>query len=129
MSDLFPQPPIPPGGDPETTEYLHPSLDVREEQHWWTLQTARWRARELAEAIFGDDVPVSLDPWPRGSAVPLVFRGSLRLSVPFDGLARHRKRERLFTSCAADDPVLSKVPLLYMFDPDPCRITVGACSR
>lgn len=125
MSDLFPKPPVAPGGDPESTEYLDPSLAVREERHRWTLQTARWRARELAEAIFGDDVPVSLEPGPPGSAAPLVFRGSLRLSVPFDGLARHRIKERLFTSFAAEDPVLSRVPLLYMFDVDPCRIGAG----
>jgi hypothetical protein len=129
MNDLFPKPPVLPGGDPEVTEFLDPFLDVQEERHRWTLQAVRWRAQELAEAIFGDDVPVSLEPGPAGSAAPLVFHGFLRLSVPFEGLAHHRTRERLFTSCAADDPVLSSIPMLYVFDPDPLRVRSGVTGR
>jgi hypothetical protein len=129
MNELFPKPAVSPGADPEDTEFLDPFLEVREERQRWTLQAVRWRSRELAEAIFGEDVPVSVEPGPVGSAVPLVFRGLLRLSVPFEGLAHHRARERLFIACAADDPVLSTIPMLYVFDPDPLRVGSGVSGR
>jgi hypothetical protein len=129
MSGLFPRLAVPPGGDRESTEFLDPFLEVREERQGWTLQAVRWRARELAEAIFGDDVPVSVEPGPAGSSARLVFQGLLRLSVPFEGLAHHRARECLFTACAADDPVLSAVPVIYVFDPDPLRVGSGVSGR
>jgi hypothetical protein len=120
MSELFPGPPVPPGGDPESTESIDHSVAEREVRSRWTLQTARWRARELAEAVFGEDVPVRVEqrvPGASGHA----FRALLRLSVPFRSLEQHRSMERVFTACAADDPVLSRVPLIYVFDPDPDR--------
>jgi len=126
MSALFPQAPVPPGGDPETTEYIDHSVSEREARSRWTLQTARWRARDLAEAVFGEDVPVRVEQRAPGAAGPYAFRALLRLAVPFRSLEHHRSMERVFTACAADDPVLSLVPLIYVFDPDPDRTPTEA---
>jgi hypothetical protein len=40
------------------------------------------------------------------------------LRVPFDSLEAHRAREEQFMDAAALDPVLSEVPLVYVFGPD-----------
>jgi hypothetical protein len=45
-------------------------------------------------------------------------RGVLVLSVPFSDLERHRVREGRFMAAAAADPVLGRVPLLYVFGPE-----------
>lgn len=126
MSELFPGPPVPPGGDPEGTEHVDHSVAEREARFRWTLQTARWRTRELAEAVFGEDVPVRVEQRVVGASGPHAFRALLRLTVPFRGLENHRSMERVFTACAAHDPVLSRVPLIYVFDPDPDRTPTEA---
>lgn len=48
------------------------------------------------------------------------FRGLLHLEVPFDGggsidLERHRERESAFSHAAGLDPVLRRIPLVYVF--------------
>lgn len=119
MSELFPHPPTPSWGDSERTEHVDLTRDVRESRYRWMLQSARWRARELAETIFGRAVPSRLEGVRGSGARALAFHGLLRLRVPFGGLEQHRRRERLFTASAAEDPVLSRVPLVYLFDPVP----------
>ena len=45
-------------------------------------------------------------------------RGLLVLSVPFEDLERHRELEARFLAAAGADPVLTQVPLVYVFGPD-----------
>lgn len=123
MSELFPRPPAGPGVDPEPTEHLDRSREVRESRYRWILGAARWRAHALAEIVFGGEVSVRL---PAGSAEAAAsghypFRGLLHMDVPFLDLEVHRSRERIFLACAGADPVLSRVPFLYVFRPDPAR--------
>jgi hypothetical protein len=47
------------------------------------------------------------------------FRGLLHLSVPFSDLTEHEEKQRRFLRWAGDDPVLCRVPLLFVFEPDP----------
>jgi hypothetical protein len=47
------------------------------------------------------------------------FRGLLSVTVPFRSLADHRAREHLFLSWASRDPILARVPLIFVFDPAP----------
>lgn len=122
MNDLFPRPPLLPGGDPEGTEHLDPTREIRESRYRWSLQSARWRARELAETIFGGEVTVRLQSESLGAGGAFPVRGLLHLDVPFRDLELHRMRERIFTACAGADPVLSRVPFLYVFNPDPDRV-------
>jgi hypothetical protein len=48
--------------------------------------------------------------------------------VPFGTLEQHRVREVVFSACAALDPLLSRVPFVYVFDPDPDRVSGEAPS-
>lgn len=123
MSELFPRRPTGPEGDPERTEHLDRSRELQEARARWTLGTARWRARELAETIFGGEVSVRLPAASAdaGAGGSFPFRGLLHLDVPFRDLEAHRSRERVFLACAGADPVLSRVPFLYVFRPDPQR--------
>jgi hypothetical protein len=43
------------------------------------------------------------------------FRGLLHLDVPFRDLAEHQARERCFLSAAAQDPVIARVPFVFVF--------------
>ena len=79
----------------------------------WSVRTAQWRARELAEAIFGDAVAAQL----MGASQRGAFRGMLHLHVPFFDLDVHRARESRFAACAAADPVLSQVSFVFVFHP------------
>lgn len=121
MSELFPGPHLPSGDDFENMELVDRSLAEREARSHWMLQTARWRARELAEAIFGEEVPVRVAQTAPSATGPYAYRALVKLAVPFRDLEHHRSLERIFTACAAADPVLSGVPLIYVFDPDPDR--------
>jgi hypothetical protein len=42
------------------------------------------------------------------------IRGLLCLDVPFDDLEAHRTRESAFLASAAADPLLSRIPLVYV---------------
>jgi hypothetical protein len=78
------------------------------------VRAAQWKALELARAVFGKEVGVAMIGLrPRG---PL--RGLLRLDVPFDSLERHREREGVFLSLVGQDPLLARVPLVYVVGPD-----------
>lgn len=115
MDELFPPPP---GGAPdevEPTEHLDPLLDRRLETRPWEVRSAQWRAWELAEAAFGEGVQVRLS----GRVGYQSFRGLLSITVPFRGLADHRTREEVFLDWASRDPILTRVPLIFVFDPAP----------
>ena len=101
-----------PAGDTETpwTIFVDPTLARVQDRERWEARAAQWRAREIAEAVFGGEVRARLvGPTPGG------FRGLLHLDVPFEGLAEHREREARFVAAATIDPVLARVPLVFVF--------------
>jgi hypothetical protein len=111
---LRPEPPRPPS-DPERTVHLDPFLARRLETRPWEVRAAQWRARELAELAFGEDVRAELTG--RGGSPP--FRGLLNLTVPFRSMEDHQRRERIFLSWVPMDPILSAVPFVFLFQPHP----------
>ena len=113
MDELFRPRPGNAPDDPEPMEHLDPLLERREDRRPWEVRAAQWRAWVLAEAAFGPDVRVSL----AGRRGAMGFRGHLTLDVPFQDLGDHRRRESLFLSWAGRDPVLTRVPLLFVFQP------------
>jgi len=76
----------------------------------WEVRAAQFRALELAREAFGHTA--------RGSLMALRHRGDIRgllcLDVPFDDLDAHRRRESTFLALAAADPLLSRIPLVYV---------------
>lgn len=119
MDDFFPKPAG--GGSlpgPEPTEHLDPLLDRRVEHRPWEVQSAQWQAWTLAQAAFGDEVRVLLT----GRRGFQGFRGLLTLTVPFRDLEDHRARESLFLAWAGVDPVLTRVPLIFVFEPEPVMV-------
>lgn len=113
MDSLFSKGGDGPDGGPEPTVSIDPILDRRLELQRWEVRAAQWRAWSLAEAIFGGEVQVFLT----SKGGPKTFRGLLTLSVPFSDLPRHKEREAIFMACAGRDPVLSAMPLIYVFQP------------
>ena len=100
--------------DPDHPQLIERTLDREERRARWAVRAAQWRARELAEAVFGSVGESSLHGMrPMGPA-----RGLLVLSVPFEDLDRHRELEERFLAAADADPVLTQVPLVYIFGPD-----------
>ena len=102
------------GADPDHPRLHQRPLSVEEVRARWEVRAAQWRARELAESVFGEvseSALVSLRPWGQ-------LRGLLRLRVPFSDLAGFREREARFLAAAESDAVLSRVPLVYVFAPD-----------
>jgi len=115
---LFPRPPEHPD-DPEGIVSLDPLLERRLERDPWKVRSAQWRAWALAEIAFGGAVRVGLT----GRGGYETFRGLLNLTVPFRGLEDHRDREALFLAWAQRDPVLSRVPLVFVFEPEPVSVS------
>ncbi len=110
--------PIPSPSRGLTPEHDHPSLrqralSVEERRSRWALRAAQWRACELATEIFG----TVLDTQMTGIRTGGSLRGLLRLVVPFHDLDTHREAEARFLACAAKDPILTRVPLLYVVGP------------
>jgi len=101
--------------EPSPTEHVDPFLDRRLETRPWELRSAQWRAWLLAEHAFGPDVEVSLVGRPGYPG----FRGLLHFTVPFFDLDDHRSRESRFLHWAWEDPVLKRVPLVFVFEPNP----------
>ena len=99
-------------------EQEHPKLHQRpntpeERRARWEVRAAQWRARELAELVWGSVNGMSMTGI-RGAG-PL--RGLLRLDVPFDELSGHREREERFLDAVARDPLLADVPLVFVIGP------------
>ncbi len=116
MSDdfFFPRPPTFPG-DEEEIVTLDPLLERRLERNPWQVRAAQWRAWALAEAAFGEGVRTSLS----GRGGYNAFRGLLTVTVPFRGMDDHRNRESLFMAWVSRDPVLTRVPFVFLFEPVP----------
>lgn len=96
-------------------------IEIREERvaerERWAVRAAQWRTLELAREAFGEGAAVRLDGYPpRGT-----FRGLVHVRVPFDDLDDHRRREGHFLALAGRDELLERVPLVFVFDPDPAR--------
>ena len=84
-----------------------------EQRKRWEVRAAQWRARELAQLVFGDVSDMGLSGIRGGGEM----RGLLRLDVPFDDLCKHHDREARFMAAVLNDPLLSAVPLLYVIGP------------
>ena len=85
-----------------------------EQRNRWEVRAAQWRAREIAQLVFGGVSDMGLTGI-RGRGE---VRGLLRLDVPFDDLCKHHDRETRFMAAVLTDPVLSAVPLLYVIGPE-----------
>jgi hypothetical protein len=100
--------------EPDHPRLLQRPLSVAERRARWEVRAAQWRARELAEAVFGDVTESALMSLrPDG---PL--RGLLRLAVPFADLGSFRDLEARFLAAVGTDPVLTRIPLVYVVAPD-----------
>ena len=118
LDDLFfPTPPGLPDSD-QGIVHLDPLLERRREKRPWRVRSAQWRAWALAEAAFGDGVRTHL----AGRGGYDTFRGLLTITVPFRALTDHRRRESAFLSWAARDPVLTEVPFVFIFQPEPVSV-------
>lgn len=115
MSGLLPRTP---GGRDERSDRPETTLQVRlteaERLGRWEVRAAQWRALELAREVFGAEARASMI----GIRVEGAMRGLLKLDVPFEALDEHRARERDFMSQVGLDPLLSRVPLVYVLGPD-----------
>lgn len=114
MSSILPVRPH--GGDERSDRPESHLLGVRteaERKGRWEVRAAQWRAMELARAAFGVGV--------RGTLMGLrhdgALRGLLKLDVPFDSLDLHSAREKTFLEMVSDDPLMARVPLLFVVGP------------
>lgn len=109
--------PLRPGGGDERSDLPEPRLQgvltEAERRGRWEVRAAQWRAMELAAAAFGPEVRGALFGVRHGEGL----RGLLRLDVPFETLPAHRSRERAFLDMVAEDPLMSRVPLLFVVGP------------
>ena len=110
---------LPPTSRGAAAEPEHPRLHQRpfsqaERKARWEVRAAQWRAREIAESVFGRVASASL----LGLRASGSLRGLLHLEVPFSDLPLHQHRERQFLAAAETDPILSSVRLVYVFAPE-----------
>ena len=115
MDEIFfsPRPPAP--SEPEGMEQVDPLISRRVETRPWELRAAQWKARFLAEMAFEGRVDVSLVGRPGYPS----FRGLLYLQVPFRDLPDHERRQALLLRWSGEDPILARVPLIFVFEPRP----------
>jgi hypothetical protein len=118
MDEFWPQPPSGPLQEREAMEHLDPLLERRFEQRPWEVRAAQWRAWALAEIAFGEGVQVA---W-AGRAGYQGVRALLTLNVPFRNLPDHQARESLFLAWAQTDEILSGMPLIFVFQPEPVSV-------
>lgn len=114
MSAALPSRPDDLRSEPDAPGHVDPLFEVEEERRRWEVRVAQWRALALAQAVFGVKAAARLEG---RRSTGQSFRGLLRLDVPFEDLGTHRERERTFVACAAQDPVLNRVPFVYVFEP------------
>lgn len=115
MSAFLPERPGGWGEEHPWAPLVERRLTREERRSRWAVHAARWRAVELAESVFGDvarSVIVSIRL--EGPA-----RGLLELDVPFRDLETHQELEARFLAAATADPVLSQIPLVYVFGAAP----------
>jgi len=100
--------------EPDHPRLLQRPHSVAEQKARWEVRAAQWRARELAEVVFGGVGESSLMSLRPDGAL----RGLLRLSVPFVDLPAYRARETRFLAAVERDPILSRIRLVYVIAPD-----------
>ncbi len=106
--------------EPEKRDIMGPGWEEHREarrrrQERWEVRAAEWKVLELARHVFGAGAAVGLSRH-RGRGA---FRGLLHLEVPFRSLEDHRLREGRFLALAAGEELLTRVPVVYVFDPVP----------
>jgi len=99
--------------EPEHPRLLERPYSLEERRARWEVRAAQWRARELAELVFGGVTDSSLSSLRATGGL----RGLLRLEVPFRDLDSHREREARFMAAVEADPILAEVPLVYVMAP------------
>lgn len=92
---------------------LQRPLSLSERRARWEVRAAQWRAREIAEAVFGGVGESGL----MGLRPEGPLRGLLRMEVPFADLDIHGAKEARFLAAVEADPLLGRVPLVYVFAP------------
>lgn len=113
MNPLLPRDP---GGQdapeaPQTS--LRQVLTEEERLARWEVRAAQYRAHELALEAFGGPVRTHL----MGMRTRGAMRGLLEMGVPFRDLPGHLAREARFLAAVGADPLLSRVPLVYVLGP------------
>jgi hypothetical protein len=103
-----------PEPEPEHPQLRQRPLSPAEQRARWAVRAAQWRAREIAEHVFGSVSSMGLTGI-RGQGP---MRGLLRLDVPFADLEAHRRREGRFMDAVRADPLLALVPLVFVISPD-----------
>jgi len=108
-------PPLPgPREAPKAPESsLQQILTEEERLARWEVRAAQYRAHELALEAFGAPVRMHL----MGLRIRGDMRGLLEMGVPFRDLSEHRSREARFLAAVGADPLLSRVPLVYVLGP------------
>lgn len=113
MTAFLPQRPAWREDDTPYPALIERSLAREDQLLRWEVRAAQWRAHDLALATFGPGVRTAMTGLrQRGS-----LRGLLRLDVPFTDLDTHRDREARFMASVHADPLLARVPLLYVVGP------------
>ena len=78
------------------------------------VRAAAWRAREIAEVVFGRVSESSLV----GLRSDGPLRGLMRLDVPFVNLRMHEDRQAQFMAAVDLDPILERASLVYVIGPE-----------
>ncbi|MDX1646703.1 MAG: hypothetical protein R3304_06130 [Longimicrobiales bacterium] len=99
--------------EPDHPRLQQPPPSPAEQRARWEVRAALWRARELAETVFGPVAGMGVS----GIRAEGPLRGMMRLHVPFDDLDAHRAREASFMAAVEADPLLARVRLVYVFGP------------
>lgn len=113
MTAFLPRIAVPLEDDGPYATQLERSLFIEERLQRWEVRAAQWRAHELAQSAFGAGVHMSMTGLRHNGSL----RGLLRLDVPFEDLETHLDREARFMASVSLDPVLTRVPLLYVVGP------------
>lgn len=114
MSGLIPRRPGDAGSPSAAPEpRLQSAPTEAERRARWEARAAQWRALEMAEAAFGPGVRGAL----LGARALGPIRGLVRLDVPFRSLEEHRAREEHFLGMVGSDPLMHRVPLLFVLGP------------
>jgi hypothetical protein len=105
MNDFFFDPLVgigPLGDDHEPGVSLADPTSVEvHQQDRWQARAAQWRACVLAKVVFEGGVGACL----AGQGV----------RDPFRGFVEHREREGRFLAAAGRDPLLARIPFLFVF--------------
>ena len=109
--------PLRPSGGDDRSDVPEPRLAGRltkaDRVGRWEVRAAQWRALELAHAAFGPGVRSTL----MGLRIEGGIRGLLKLDVPFHELDAHREKERAFLGMVDADPLMARVPLVFVVGP------------